>query len=405
MAARVNLKVWDSLGRRLAPLPLSDDLERPGEQMLRLYVCGVTPYDSGHVGHAHTFCTFDLLVRWVEANGVRTRYVQNVTDVDDPLFERARRDKVGWDEIAEREVRRLVSEMGTLGWRPPDVMPWVSREIPCILSAVQRLNEAGCAYQTDALYFEVSRFPGFGELSHRTRRSMLRKLRDEDLYGEIGPEAKRDPLDFPLWRASQPDEPSWPSPFGTGRPGWHIECSAMAMRYLGPQVDVHGGGRDLAFSHHEAERAQSESMTGRVPFARTWMHAGLVRYQGHKMSKSLGNLVQTPELLKRVSPAAVRLYLASHRYRGDWDFRWLPLERMATLSERLAGLLGSDQAGMAERPVTGRAGRLADDFAAALDDDLNSPLAVRCLRRAVNLREESAARWMTSILCGQAALQ
>lgn len=399
--------IWihDSMQQRLVPLPLSEDPDRPGGRMLRLYVCGVTPYDSGHLGHAYTFCAFDVLVRWVEAAGARVRYVQNITDVDDPLFERARRDGLGWEELSEREVRKLVADMESLGWRPPDVMPRVSGEIPAIVAAIDQLRQAGYTYQTDALYFDVSRFPGYGELSHRSRLSMLRKLRDEDLYGEVGPAAKRDPLDFALWRASAPDEPSWPSPFGPGRPGWHIECSAMAMRYLGPQVDVHGGGRDLAFSHHESERAQSESMTRCIPFARAWMHAGMVRFQGAKMSKSLGNLVLVPQVLERVSPATARLYLASHGYGRDWEFRWEALERMAGLGERLAALLGDERAGPAQRPGEDEAGELADAFAAAMDDDLDTPGAIRVLARAVDRRQESAARWMASILCGDAALR
>ena len=199
-------------------------------------------------------------------------------------------------------------------------MPHVSGEVGRILAAASRLHRKGYAYKTDALYFDVSRYRRYGGLSHRTRQSMLSKLREEGLLGTVGPDAKRDALDFPLWRGSAPDEPSWPSAFGPGRPGWHIECSAMAMRYLGAQIDIHGGGRDLAFSHHEAERAQSESLTGKVPFARAWMHTGMVRYEGRKMSKSLGNLVHVSQALQRAPAAAVRLYLASHRYGRDWDF-------------------------------------------------------------------------------------
>ena len=201
-------------------------------------------------------------------------------------------------------------------------MPRVSEEIGRIKAAATKLHAKGYAYRTDALYFDVSRYRGYGRLSHRTRLSMLRKLREEGLLGTVGPGAKRDALDFPLWRGSAPDEPSWPSKFGPGRPGWHIECSAMAMRYLGEQIDVHGGGRDLKFSHHESERAQSESLTGKRPFARAWMHTGLVRYEGRKMSKSLGNLVKVSQALARAPAAAVRLYLVSHRYGRDWDFDW-----------------------------------------------------------------------------------
>jgi L-cysteine:1D-myo-inositol 2-amino-2-deoxy-alpha-D-glucopyranoside ligase len=351
------------------------------------------------MGHAFTFSMFDILVRFVEASGIRVRYVQNVTDVDDPLFERARRDGLDWKALAEREQRSILADMDALGWRRPDLMPRVSDEIPGILEAVRALSARGYAYRSDALYFEAARFPGFGELSHRSRRSMLRKLRDEGLLGHLGPGGKRDALDFPLWRRSAADEPAWDSEFGSGRPGWHIECSAMSMRYLGPQVDVHGGGRDLVFSHHEAERAQSESMTGCAPFARAWMHTGLVRYEGRKMSKSLGNLVVVSQALERAPAAAVRLYLAAHRYRRDWSFRWQPLEATARFAARLRDLVG-DGPREAERPV----GEHVEAFVAALGSDLDTTGALRALRGAVRDHDARAASWMLGILAGTASL-
>ncbi len=381
-----------------------------GRPELKLYVCGVTPYDSGHMGHAFTFSMFDVLVRYAEASGARVRYVQNVTDVDDPLFARARRDHVDWRSLAERETERFVHDMALLGWRPPDVMPRVSDEIGPILEAATALDRRGFAYNTDALYFDVSRYPGYGRLSHRSRRSMVRKLRDEELLGVVGPDAKRDVLDFPLWRPSAPDEPSWPSRFGPGRPGWHIECSAMSMRYLGRQIDIHGGGRDLAFSHHESERAQSESLTGKVPFARAWMHTGLVRYEGRKMSKSLGNLVLVGQALERAPAAAVRLYLVSHRYGRDWEFRWSGLAQTARFVERLRALLEGEVRG-AGAPTPGKGAgagpgvrAMPAPFAAALADDLNTPEAMRQLRAAVRDRDAGAARQMLAILAGDASL-
>jgi L-cysteine:1D-myo-inositol 2-amino-2-deoxy-alpha-D-glucopyranoside ligase len=368
------------------------------------------------MGHAFTFMTYDTLVRYAEASGIRVRYVQNVTDVDDPLFERARRDHVDWRALADRETEVFVRDMSRLGWRRPDFMPRVSDEIGPILDAASGLNDRGYAYRSDALYFDVSRYRGYGRLSHRSRRSMLRKLRHEGLLGVVGPEAKRDSLDFPLWQPSAPGEPAWPSPFGPGRPGWHIECSAMSMRYLGLQIDIHGGGRDLAFSHHESERAQSESLTGKVPFARAWMHTGLVRYEGRKMSKSLGNLVLVGQALERAPAAAVRLYLASHRYGRDWEFRWSGLNQAARLVERVRVLLegevrgaGAPGPGMAVgagpsvRAAGGRRG-LPGRFAAALADDLDTPLAIRELRAAVRRRDRDAVRQMLPILVGTASL-
>ena len=332
----LRLRVRDTLTQRKVRLAPRTGI---GRQTITLYVCGVTPYDSGHMGHAFTFSMFDVLVRFIESSGVRVRYVQNVTDIDDPLFERARRDGEDWRLLAERETEVHIRDMTALGWRPPDVMPRVSEEIGRIKQAASKLHASGYAYRTDALYFDVARYRGYGRLSHRTRRSMLRKLRDEGLLGTVGPDAKRDALDFPLWRGSAPDEPSWPSKFGPGRPGWHIECSAMAMRYLGEQIDIHGGGRDLQFSHHESERAQSESLTGKKPFAKAWMHTGLVRYEGRKMSKSLGNLVKVSQALTRAPAAAARLYLVSHRYQRDWDFEWEGLARYARLVDRARAVL------------------------------------------------------------------
>jgi L-cysteine:1D-myo-inositol 2-amino-2-deoxy-alpha-D-glucopyranoside ligase len=389
------MRVHDTLAGGLVPLPLATGAD--GRPLLRLYVCGVTPYESGHLGHAFTFCAFDVLVRQLEARGVAVRYIQNVTDVDDPLFERARRDGVDWKQLAEREQAAFVRDMARLGWRPPDLMPRVSEEIPAILAAAEALAAEGFGYPAadGSLYFDTSRYPGYGGLSRRSRRSMLAKLREEELLGAKGPEAKRDWLDFPLWRPSAPDEPSWPSAYGDGRPGWHIECSAMAMRHLGDQVEVHGGGRDLVFSHHESERAQSESLTGRVPFARAWLHTGMVRYDGHKMSKSLGNLVSVRQALERASPAGLRVYLASHHYRRDWAFSWRGLDSAERLVARIAAL-----------PAAGRPARdLLHRFDAALDDDLDTPAAITVLRRAVSLGDGSTARRMLAILAGTASLE
>jgi L-cysteine:1D-myo-inositol 2-amino-2-deoxy-alpha-D-glucopyranoside ligase len=387
------LRVHDTLTERrvrIAP---------PKKRALTIYACGVTPYDSGHMGHAFTFSIFDVLVRFAEANGQRVRYVQNITDIDDPLFVRARRDGVDWRELAERETKVHIRDMTALGWRHPDVMPRVSGEIERIRAAATKLHRSGHAYHTDALYFDVSTYKSYGRLSRRSRRSMIRKLRHEELLGTVGPNAKRDALDFPLWRPSAPDEPAWPSKFGDGRPGWHIECSVMAMRYLGEQIDIHGGGRDLVFSHHESERAQSECLTGKAPFARAWMHTGLVRYEGHKMSKSLGNLVKVSQTLQRAPAAAVRLYLVSRRYGRDWDFRWDGLARTSRLVERLRALLAHDKPnGVPAGP------KLIADFNAALADDLDTPRAMRALRAALRQGDAAAVRWMLNILVGTASL-
>ena len=369
---------------------------------LTMYVCGVTPYDSGHMGHAFTFAIFDVLIRYVESTGTKVKYVQNITDVDDPLFERARRDRVDWRDLADRETKVHLRDMTVLGWRPPDVMPRVSDEIPRIVTAATKLARSRHAYKTDNLYFDASSYPSYGRLSHRTRRSMIRKLREEELLGQVGPDAKGDALDFPLWRGSGPDEPAWPSKFGAGRPGWHIECSVMAMRYLGDQIDIHGGGRDLIFSHHESERAQSETLTGKKPFAGAWVHTGMVRYEGRKMSKSLGNLIKVSQALQRAPAAAVRLYLVSHRYGRDWDFEWAGLARAARFMERMRKLLADDARAGAGKHAPDR--RLMAEFNAALGDDLDTPRALRALRVAVRQKDAAAARAMRNVLLGTASL-
>jgi len=392
------LRVRDTLTRRkvaVAPAP---------RKPLTLYVCGVTPYESGHMGHAFTFSMFDVLVRFFESNGVRVKYVQNITDVDDPLFERARRDNLDWRELAGREIQVHIREMTVLGWRPPDVLPRVSEEIPQILAAVTKLHAKGFAYRTDELYFDASKYRGFGNLSHLSRRSMLRKLRHEGLLGRVGPDAKQDPLDFALWRRSGPDEPAWPSEFGDGRPGWHIECTAMSMHYLGEQIDLHGGGRDLVYSHHESERAQSESLTGKKPFARAWMHTGLVRYEGYKMSKSRGNLVKISEATQMAPAAAVRLYLVTHRYGRDWTFEWKGLERASRYIEQVRKFLADDaRFDYGRRPRKPDA-KLMAEFSAALADDLDTPRAVRALRAALRQGDAAAVRAMKEVLLGSTDL-
>jgi L-cysteine:1D-myo-inositol 2-amino-2-deoxy-alpha-D-glucopyranoside ligase len=334
--------------------------------------------------------------------------VQNVTDVDDPLFERARRDGVRWSDLAVREAGRFRSDMERLGWRAPDVMPRASSEVEDMVRAIRRLDRLGYAYRTDAVYFDVSRFRRFGRLSRLGFPAMMRALRQRGLAGPVGPDARHDPLDFQLWRASEPDEPSWPSGYGPGRPGWHIQCSAMAMRHLGYPLDVHGAGRDLIFPHHESEIAQSQALNGHAPFARAWMHTGMVRFEGRKMSKSLGNLVLVGQALKRSSPAGLRLYLASHHYRRDWAFTWKGLDAAARLADSVATVIATGPA-ESERahdlqPVQGDSG-LRAEFWAAMDHDLDTPRAIRVMRKALARSDAAALRWMTGILCGGASLE
>ena len=255
-------------------------------QTVRLYVCGITPYDTTHIGHAFTYLTFDVLNRLCQHVGWNVRYVQNVTDVDDDIMRRARDTGEHWQRLGARHTSQFQEDLAALAVLPPDVYPRASDEIPAILDLIGTLMTSGCAYaRKGAVFFRVAADPTYGQFARLTRDELV------TLSAERGADPsdprKEDPLDFVLWQPSEPDEPWWDSPWGAGRPGWHIECSAMATHHLGPQLDVHGGGGDLIFPHHESEIAQSECATGVRPFARFWVHVAMVRYAGEKMSKSL----------------------------------------------------------------------------------------------------------------------
>ncbi|MDQ3881249.1 MAG: cysteine--tRNA ligase, partial [Chloroflexota bacterium] len=292
------------------------EFEPVGAAPVGLYVCGITPYDSGHLGHAFTYVQFDVLNRYLRHLGHDVRYVQNLTDVDDDMLRRAR--ELGEDYLAlgERNVTGFFRDMDALNWLRPDVYPRATHHIPAMQRLIARLLERGHAYRADGfVYFDVASFPTYGALSRIPRDEMLPVANER---GNV-PDApgKRDPLDFIVWQPSAPGEPSWTSPWGAGRPGWHIECSAMSMEYLGDRFEIHGGGSDLIFPHHESEIAQSEGATGVRPFVAFWMHTGMVHHEGEKMSKSLGNLVLVRDLLVDYPGDAIRLYLLSHHYRAE----------------------------------------------------------------------------------------
>jgi cysteinyl-tRNA synthetase len=283
---------------------------QPAHDPVLMYVCGVTPYSRSHIGHAMSYVQFDVIRRYLEYRGYRVRYVQNFTDIDDKIIARAAEAGVSASELAEQQIVDYFRDMDALGIRRADVYPRATSEVPGIIAAVQTLLAKGMAYEADGdVYFRVRKFPSYGALSHRTLEGMRAGARIE-----IG-EQKEDPLDFALWKAAKPGEPAWDSPWGPGRPGWHIECSVMSARYLGEQIDIHGGGADLIFPHHENERAQSEAITERPPFVRYWLHNGLLQLGGEKMSKSLGNLVTIREILEQFSPDALRLFFLGSNYR------------------------------------------------------------------------------------------
>ena len=351
---------------RLAPL----------DGAVGIYVCGVTPYDTTHAGHAFTFLNFDVLVRHLRASGLRVTYVQNVTDIDDDILRKARELSTTWDELGSRETARFRQDMRDLNALDPDHYVKATDHVPEMIAIIEPLIAKGHAYVVNgSVYFSVASDPDFGQLSHIPRNEML-AVANERGNNPDDPN-KRDPLDFVLWQAAQPGEPTWDSPWGPGRPGWHIECSAMATRYLGPTVDVHGGGADLIFPHHECEVAQTEPATGVKPFVRIWMHTAMVDYQGEKMSKSLGNLVLVRDALDSYSSDALRLYLFSHHYRERWEYRDDELDEWARLAEDLREAADFPAYGVEEVVDVGV---FRERFHNALEDDFNTPAAIDALR-------------------------
>jgi L-cysteine:1D-myo-inositol 2-amino-2-deoxy-alpha-D-glucopyranoside ligase len=332
-----------------------------------MYTCGITPYAASHVGHAAAYVTYDILQRRLRDLGHRTQCVRNVTDVDDDILRKARELGVNYLDLAAEETARFQADMNALGLLPVFSEPRASSAIHDILGFIGMVLDRGHAYQAaGAVYFSVASFERFGQVSHLSRDEMLRLAAERG--GNPDDPAKRDPLDFVLWQPSAPDEPSWPSMWGPGRPGWHIECSTLALRELGTTVDVHGGGADLIFPHHECETAQSEAATGQ-PFVRHWVHQGMVRLGGEKMSKSLGNLVFVSDLVKDFDPMAVRLAITANHYRGSWDWED-PLVPAA--EERLD-----------RWRAAGEGKGALEEVRAALDDDLDTPLAVAAVDDAV----------------------
>jgi cysteinyl-tRNA synthetase len=356
-----------------------DLVPRRGE--LGMYVCGVTVYDVSHIGHGRSAIVFDVIRRYLRHRGHAVKLVKNFTDIDDKIIRRASQEGVSARDVSERYIAEYRTDMASLGVLPPDVEPKATEHIPQMIVLIERLIRQGVAYPVDGdVYFEVRRFPGYGKLSGKNLEDLRAGARVEI------DERKRDPMDFALWKATKPGEPSWKSPWGDGRPGWHIECSAMAMQYLGETLDVHGGGEDLIFPHHENEIAQSEAATGK-PFARYWIHNGFVNLDDEKMSKSLGNTLTIKELVRRHDPEALRLYLLGTHYRNPLEFAD---ERITEAGRALARLrsLKDEAERIAGRgtPAPGPDGGLFEQvaaqrarFEAAMDDDFNTPQALGAL--------------------------
>jgi cysteinyl-tRNA synthetase len=374
----LSLRIYNTLTRQKEPfVPLV-----PGQA--GLYVCGITPYDVSHIGHARSALVFDVVVRYLQHARYRVTFLRNYTDVDDKIIARANQLKVPIGELTERYIRAYEGDMAKLGILTPTVAPRATGHIPEMVALIERLVGAGVAYVVDGdVYFEVLRFPTYGRLSGKNLDELLAGAR-VDVN-----ERKRDPRDFALWKAAKPGEPSWPSPWGPGRPGWHIECSAMAMKYLGETLDLHGGGEDLIFPHHSCEIAQSEAATGK-PFVRVWLHNGFVNLGAEKMSKSLGNTLTVEALLARHDPEALRLYLLQTHYRNPVEFSEegvagmrRPLNAFRELVDHAGGLAptgpGTPPDGDGALPA--QVAALRERFQAAMDDDFNTPQAIGALNQ------------------------
>ena len=375
------------------------------EGVVSMYVCGPTVYNYIHVGNGRAYLVFDVIRRYLRYKGYEVLYVQNFTDVDDKIIKRAEEEGKTPREIARFYERAFLEDMRALGVQPPDIAPRATETVPAMLEIIRALVEKGHAYAVDGdVYFRVRSFDGYGKLSGRSLEEMRAGERVEV------DERKEHPMDFALWKASKPGEPSWDSPWGRGRPGWHIECSAMSLHHLGMGFDIHGGGQDLIFPHHENEIAQSEAYAGREPFARYWLHNGFVNIQEEKMSKSLGNIVLVREILKRYPADAVRLLALQTHYRSPIDFGPDALEEARRAHERLENCLFALDAFLARPPQvvapqrTLREVELSEAFfdyqrrfEEAMDDDFNTARAIGVLFEL--------AKELNSYLGEQAVLQ
>jgi cysteinyl-tRNA synthetase len=385
----VTLRLHDTAARAVRAFqPIT-----PGQ--VSIYVCGATVQDVPHIGHMRSAVCFDILIRWLEACGYSVTYCRNVTDVDDKILRVADAEGIAWWALAERNQRAFSHDYDVLGCRAPDVEPRATGHIPEMVALMGRLIDRGHAYTAGGdVYFDVGAADGYGSLSGQ-RLTDMRPA--EDTGSSAG---KRDPRDFALWKGAKPGEPSWQTPWGPGRPGWHLECSAMSTRYLGPRFDIHGGGLDLLFPHHENERAQS--LAAGDPFARYWLHNGLVRMSGDKMSKSVGNVLLVAELLRRVRPQELRYYLAQAHYRSAIEYSpealdeaaaaYQRIERFATRAQHALNSAGAFDGRLSPAPPS--------SFADAMDDDLAVPAALAVVHATVRDGNDALTRADTEGLAG-----
>ena len=363
------VRVFDSSTRALQELS-------PEDGAARMYVCGITPYDATHMGHAATYVAFDLLNRAWRSAGHEVRYVQNVTDVDDPLLERAQKTGEDWEALAERETELFREDMSALRVLPPDSYVGAVESIPLVVEMVEQLQRAGSVYDVDGdLYFSVTHDPDFGAVSGWSREEMLGVFADRG--GDPDRAGKKDPLDCLLWQAERPGEPAWDSALGRGRPGWHIECSAIARAHLGTAIDVQGGGSDLVFPHHEMSASEAQVAEPGEPFARAYVHAGMVALDGEKMSKSKGNLVLVSALRKLgLDPMVIRLVLLGHHYRSDWQWDEAEVSAAGARLDKWRTAVAKGAGAPTEAVVR--------DVLAVLAEDLDAPTALRSIDHWAN---------------------
>jgi len=362
------MKVVNTLsGQKEEFLPHGDEV--------KMYVCGVTPYDDAHIGHAMSYIFFDVVRRYLQFRGYKVKYVQNITDIDDKIIDRANKLGISARELAEKYTNSFFADMDALNIARADIYPRATEEIPKIIEVIQGLIDKGHAYPAQgSVYFRVRSVADYGKLSHRNLESMMAGARVE------AGEEKEHPMDFALWKASKPGEPSWESPWGQGRPGWHIECSAMSLKYLGDTLDIHGGGQDLIFPHHENEIAQSESFTGKKPFVKYWLHNGLLQFGEEKMSKSIGNLITIKEALEEYSADAIRIFVLSSYYRSPLTYSEEALEAAERGAERL--WQANEREGKEHVISTSFEIHIEEQrqrFIEAMDDDFNTAQAVAVL--------------------------
>lgn len=370
------MKLYNTLSKKI-------EVFTPHEKKkVKMYVCGITPYDTTHLGHAFTYLSYDVLVRYLKYKGNEVVYTQNVTDINDrdnDILKRAKEQNIPWQNLSNFWTDKFLHDMHALNWTMPDNFLFASAHIPAMIELIDKLLKNGCAYQIDGgIYLDVKKIPDFGKLSQFSEKKMLSVAKDFD--EDIDNSDKRNQLDITLWRPTMPNQPdhipSFESSYGPGRPGWHLECSSMSLCSLGEQIDIHGGGKDLIYPHHESEIAQSEQGTGKKPFAKYWLHTGIVSYEGRKMSKSLGNLVLVSDLMQKYSPNSIRFLLLSNHYRSDWEFKESELNAAENkISQLINGLQASTQ--INEKP-----GKRFLEFESAMENDMDTTKALEIMLEA-----------------------